>query len=179
MTLIHPASDIEIIAGHAAVALELLQDVSNLDVLAVPVGGGGLLAGTCISARLLAPRLRVIGVQTRAANHGYLSLRRQQRVTISPPETIADGLRTSTLGELNWLIIQHMVNDMLLVSEEEVYAAMHFLLLRLKMVVEPSGAVAAAAALAGKLRGFGNRAGVVLSGGNVDPLILSRVLTVV
>jgi threonine dehydratase len=106
----------KVIAGHATVALEILQDVSNLDVLAVPVGGGGLLAGTCISARLLAPRLRVVGVQTQAANHGYLSLHRQQCVTISPPETIADGLRTTTLGELNWLIIQYMVDDILLVS---------------------------------------------------------------
>lgn len=178
LTLVPPASDIDIITGHATVALELLQDVSNLDVLAVPVGGGGLLGGTCMSACLFAPRLRVVGVQTQAANHGYLSLHQQQRVTISPPETIADGLCTTTLGELNWSIIQHMVDDILLVSEEEVCAVMHFLLFRLKMVVEPSGAVAAAAALAGKLRGFGKRVGIVLSGGNVDPLTLSRVLTV-
>ena len=177
LTLVPPASDREIIAGHATVALELLQDVSDLDVIAVPVGGGGLLAGTCMSAHLLAPRLRVVGVQTQAANHGYLSLHRQQHITIRPPETIADGLRTTTLGELNWSIIQHMVDDILLVSEEEVYATMYFLFLHLKIVVEPSGAVAAAAALVGKLRSFGNRVGVVLSGGNVDPLILSRVLT--
>jgi threonine dehydratase len=176
LTLVPPASDPAIIAGHATVALELLQEVPDIDVLAVPVGGGGLLAGTCLSTRLLAPQLKVVGVQTLAANHGYLSLRQQQRVTIAPPETIADGLRTTALGALNWPIIQSMAEDILLVSEEEVFTAMRFLLLRLKMVIEPSGAVAAAAALAGKLRRYGRRAGIVLSGGNVDPGILASIL---
>lgn len=176
LTLVLPASDPAIIAGHATVSLELLQEVPAIDVLVVPVGGGGLLAGTCMTARWFAPGVKVIGVQTQAANHAYLSLRQQRRVTITSPDTIADGLRTGVLGELNWPIIQSMVDDILLVSEDEVSAALRFLFLRMKMVVEPSGAVAAAAVLAGKLHGYGQRVGVVLSGGNVDPAVLTHIL---
>lgn len=176
LTLVPPYDDPAIIAGQGTVAVELLADVPDLDIIAAPVGGGGLISGTSIAARARDPRIHVIGVETEAANHGYLSLRRGERVIIRPPDTLADGIRTAQLGTLTWPIIRRMVDDIILVSEDEVKATMRFLLLRLKLVVEPTGAVAAAAALHGKLRPFGARAGVILSGGNVAPEVLCAVL---
>ena len=176
LTLVPPYNDPAVIAGQGTAALELLDDVPDLQVIAAPVGGGGLLSGTVIAARGVLPTVRVVGVQTEAANHAYLSRQRDERVLIAPPETIADGIRTAQLGTLTWPIIRSQVDDIVLVSEEEVRATMRFLLTRLKLVVEPTGAVAAAAALHGKLGRFGKRAGVILSGGNVAPDTLREVL---
>lgn len=176
LTLVPPYNNPTIMAGQGTAALELLEDVPDLDVVAVPTGGGGLLAGTTIAARAMRPGIAVVGVETEAANHAYLSLQRGERVAIAPPETIADGIRTAQLGTLTWPVIHSMVDEVVLVSEEEVRATMRFLLLRLKLVVEPTGAVAAAAALHGKLRRYGSRAGVILSGGNVTPELLAEVL---
>ena len=177
LTLVPPYNDPAIIAGQGTVARELLEDLPELDVIAAPCGGGGLLAGTTIAARAMCPGITVVGVETEAANHAYLSLHKGERVQIAPPDTLADGIRTAQLGTLTWPVIQHEVADVVLVSEDEVKEAMRFLLLRLKLVVEPTGAIAAAAALSGKLRRFGERAGVILSGGNVEPEVLARVLT--
>lgn len=177
LTLVPPYNDPAIIAGQGTVARELLEDLPELDVIAAPCGGGGLLAGTTIAARAMCPGITVVGVETEAANHAYLSLQKGERVQIAPPDTLADGIRTAQLGTLTWPVIQHEVADVVLVSEDEVKEAMRFLLLRLKLVVEPTGAIAAAAALSGKLRRFGERAGVILSGGNVEPEVLARVLT--
>ena len=176
LTLVPPYNDTAIIAGAGTVAKELLEECGGLEVVAAPVGGGGLISGTSISARALAPGIRVVGVETEAANHAYLSKVRDERVTIPPPDTIADGIRTAALGTLTWPIVREQVDDVVLVSEDEVKEAMRFLVLRLKVVVEPTGAVAAAAALSGKLRRFGSRAGVILSGGNVAPDVLCDVL---
>jgi threo-3-hydroxy-L-aspartate ammonia-lyase len=176
LTLVPPYNDPKIVAGQGTVALELLADVPDLDVVAAPVGGGGLVAGTAIAAHATRPGIRVIGVETEAANHAYLSLKQGERIKIPPPETIADGIRTAALGTLTWPIIQREVEDVVLVSEDEVKAAMRFLLLCLKLVVEPTGAVSAAAALFGKLRPYGAHAGVILSGGNVAPDVLCGVL---
>lgn len=176
LTLVPPYNNPTIMAGQGTAALELLEDVPDLDVVAVPTGGGGLLAGTTIAAHAMRPGIAVVGVETEAANHAYLSLQRGERVAIAPPETIADGIRTAQLGTLTWPVIHSMVDEVVLVSEEEVRATMRFLLLRLKLVVEPTGAVAAAAALHGKLRRYGSRAGVILSGGNVTPELLAEVL---
>jgi len=177
MALIPPSDDAMIIAGHATVAWEFLQDVPELTCIVVPVGGGGLLAGACLSAGFLAPNVKIVGVQTQAANHAYLSLQKQEQVTIAPSESIADGLRTRSLGLLPWSIVRQRVDKILLVSEADVRSTMRFLLQRLKLVVEPTGAVAAAAALGGQLRHYGGSIGVVLSGGNVDPVLLSTILT--
>ncbi|MFL5627060.1 MAG: pyridoxal-phosphate dependent enzyme [Ktedonobacteraceae bacterium] len=176
MTLVPSSNDPAIIAGQGTAALELLEEIPDLDVLAVPVGGGGLIAGTGIVGRAMRPGIHVIGVETEAANHAYLSFQRGVRVSISPPDTIADGLRTTTLGALTWPIVQRTVDEIVLVSEEEVRVAMRFLLARLKLVVEPTGAVAAAAILTGKLRSYGKRVGTILSGGNVAPEVLREVL---
>ena len=176
LTLVPPYNDPAIVAGAGTAARELLEDVPDLDVIAAPVGGGGLISGSALAAHGMRPGIAVVGVETEAANHAYLSLQKGERVTIPPPDTLADGIRTAQLGTLTWPIIQREVADVVLVSEDEVKAAMRFLLLRLKLVVEPTGAVAAAAALSGKLRRFGQRAGIILSGGNVEPGVLARVL---
>ncbi|MFI5271493.1 MAG: pyridoxal-phosphate dependent enzyme [Ktedonobacterales bacterium] len=176
LTLVPPYNDPRIIAGQGTAALELIEAVPTLEVIAAPVGGGGLISGTSIVARALRPDMHVVGVETEAANHAYLSKLRDERVTIAPPDTIADGIRTAALGTLTWPVIRDTVDAVVLVTEEEVRAAMRFLALRLKLVVEPTGAVPAAAALAGKLRPFGARAGVILSGGNVAPEVLAAVL---
>jgi len=177
LTLVPPYNDQAIIAGQGTAARELLQEVPDLDVIVTPVGGGGLIAGTSVAALAMRPGTTVIGAETEAANHAWLSLRQNERVRIPPPDTIADGMRTAMLGELTWPIIQRNVSEVVLVSEEETRAAMRYLLLRLKLVVEPTGAVAAAAALSGKLTRFGSRVGVILSGGNVEPSVLRAVLT--
>lgn len=176
LTLVPPYNDPAIMAGQGTAALELLEEAPDLDLVAVPVGGGGLLSGTAVIARALRPGLRVVGVETEAANHAALSLQRGERVQIPPPETLADGIRTAQLGTLTWPIIRRQVDAVVLVSEDEIKEAMRFLLLRLKLVVEPTGALTAAAALAGKLRPFGTRAGLILSGGNVAPDVLAGIL---
>ena len=176
LTLVPPYNDPAIVAGAGTAARELLEDVPDLDVIAAPVGGGGLISGSALAAHGMRPGIAVVGVETEAANHAWLSLQKGERVTIPPPDTLADGIRTAQLGTLTWPIVQREVADVVLVSEDEVKAAMRFLLLRLKLVVEPTGAVAAAAALSGKLRRFGQRAGIILSGGNVEPDVLARVL---
>ena len=176
LTLVPPYNDPAIIAGAGTAAHEMLEDMPDLDVIAAPVGGGGLISGSALAAHGMRSGIAVVGVETEAANHAYLSLQKGERVTIPPPDTLADGIRTAQLGTLTWPIIQREVADVVLVSEDEVKAAMRFLLLRLKLVVEPTGAVAAAAALSGKLRRFGQRAGIILSGGNVEPDVLARVL---
>ena len=177
LTLVPPYNDPMIIAGAGTAAMELVNDVPDLDVIAAPVGGGGLISGTCIAARALRPDIAVVGVETEAANHAFLSKRRVERVAIAPPNTLADGIRTAQLGALTWPVVRDGVDDIVLVSEEEMRAAMRFLLLRLKLVVEPTGAVPAAAALFGKLRPFGKRVGLIISGGNVEPSVLCEVLS--
>jgi threonine dehydratase len=152
-----------------------LEDVPELDMLAVPVGGGGLISGTAIVAHAMRPGIHVVGVETEAANHAYLSLQQGKRVIIPPPDTIADGLRTASLGTRTWPIVQRAVDEIVLVSEEEVRAAMRFLLVQLKLPVEPTGAVAAAAVLTRKLDRYGMKAGVILSGGNIASEVLSEI----
>jgi threonine dehydratase len=176
LILVPPYNDPAIIAGQGTAARELLQEVPDLDVIVAPVGGGGLIAGTSVAALAMRPGITVIGAETEAANHAWLSLRQSERVRIPPPDTLADGMRTAMLGELTWPIIQRNVAEVVLVSEEETRAAMRYLLLRLKLVVEPTAAVAAAAVLSGKLARFGSRVGVILSGGNVEPAVLRVVL---
>jgi threonine dehydratase len=176
LTLVPPFDDPAIIAGAGTAALELLGQVEDLDVIATPVGGGGLLSGSCLGAHGVRPEIRMIGVETEPANDAYLSLRRGERVTIAPPDTIADGIRTTSLGALTFPILRQHAEAIVLVTDDEVREAMRFLLLQLKLMVEPTGAVAAAAALTGKLRPYGKRACVILSGGNVAPDTLCAVL---
>src|SRR5262249_47013316 len=136
--------------------------------LVAPVGGGGLMSGCSIAAKHLCPGIRVIGVEPELGNDALLSLAAGERIEIAPPETIADGLRTPSVGVLPFSILQENVERIVLVTEEEIRAAVKFLLLRMKILVEPSGAVSAAAALFGKIPEGIRRAGIILSGGNVD-----------
>ncbi|MBI4587728.1 MAG: pyridoxal-phosphate dependent enzyme [Candidatus Rokubacteria bacterium] len=175
--LVPPYDDPAIISGQGTVALELFEDVPVLDALLTPVGGGGLMAGCSTVAKGLDPATRVFGVEAEAANDTWLSLQKGERVAIPPPSTIADGIRNLSPGELTFPILQQNLEGILLVSDEEIMEALRFLLFRAKLLVEPTGAVAAAALLAGKLPlGRGARVGVVLSGGNVDPGTLAGVI---
>lgn len=164
-----------IIAGQGTVGLEMVREKPQLNALAVPLGGGGLLSGTLIAAKALRPDVRVFGVEPELANDWYLSLRRGEPVEIPPPATIADGLRTPAPGNVTFPIVRAMAEDVVLVSEDEIKAAMRFLLTRMKMLVEPSGAVAAAAVLARKLPRDIRSVGIILSGGNVDLDVLAGI----
>lgn len=165
-----------IIAGQGTAALELLRQ-PELDALLVPLGGGGLLSGSLLAARHLRPSLRVFGVEPALADDWHQSLAAKKRIGISSPPTLADGLRTTIPGQLTFPIVQSLVEDVLLVSEEEIKATMRFLLTRTKLLVEPSGAVAAAALLHGKLQRKFSRVGIILSGGNVDLPVLAEICT--
>lgn len=175
--VVPPYDDYAIMAGQGTTALELFQDAPSLDALLTPVGGGGLLAGCSTVARALSPGTRVYGVEADTANDTGLSFQKGERVRIPPPPTIADGIRHVTPGELTFPILRKNVAEILLVSDAEIVEAVRFLLFRAKLLVEPTGAVAAAALLAGKLRlDPGARVGVVLSGGNADPELLAEIL---
>lgn len=175
--LVPPYDDYAIMAGQGTAALELLEEVGTLDGMVTPVGGGGLMAGCSTVARALAPGAAVVGVEAESANDTFLSFEKGERVTIPPPPTMADGIRSPTPGALTFPVLRRNVTEIALVSEEEIAAAVRFLALRVKLVVEPTGAVGAAAVLSGKLHlPRGARVGVVLSGGNIDPPLLARLL---
>jgi len=167
-TLVPPFDHPWIIAGQGTAALELLEEVSDLDAFVAPIGGGGLMSGCSIAAKHLRPRIRIIGVEPENGNDAFLSLQAGKRVEVSAPDTIADGLRTPVPGALTFPILQRNVEQVVLVSDDEIRTAVKFLLMRLKILVEPSGAVGVAAALFGKLPPGLGRIGIVLSGGNVD-----------
>ena len=168
-TLIHPYDNPNIIAGAGTAALELLQETGPLDLLFTPVGGGGLLSGTALAAAATQPDCRVIGVEPATANDAQRSWQTGEIVRLTAvPDTLADGLRTRFVGEHNLPIMRQYVSDMLTVTEDEIIATLQFLWTRLKLVVEPSAAVALAPAFTGKISQPGQRIGVILSGGNVD-----------
>jgi threonine dehydratase len=167
-TLVPPYDHPWTMAGQGTVALELLEQAPNLDALVVCIGGGGLIAGCAIVAKHINPSIRIFGAEPEDANDTFLSFAAGKRVEIKAPGTIADGLRSPTPGELTFPVIQKYVEKIVLVSEDEIRATVKFMLTRMKILVEPSGAVSAAAALFGKLPAGLGRVGIVLSGGNVD-----------
>jgi len=167
-TLIPPFDHADVIAGQGTVAMELFEEVGELDYLFVCVGGGGLIAGCALAAAQLAPACRVIGVEPEAGNDAQQSLRSGRIVRIPVPQTIADGAQTTAVGELTFPIMQRLVSDIVTVSDEQLRAQMRFFATRMKIVVEPTGCLAAAAALNGSLPLRGRRVGVVVSGGNVE-----------
>jgi threonine dehydratase len=172
-TVVPPFDHPWIIAGAGTLAVELMEQTQQLDALVVCIGGGGLISGCSIAAKHLHPGIRVIGVEPADGNDTYLSLAAGKRIEIPPPATIADGLRTPMPGEITFPIVQKYVEQIILVTDDEIRAAVKFLLMRLKILVEPSGAVSAAAVLFKKLPPGLGRVGVVLSGGNVDYELLA------
>jgi len=167
-TLVPPYDHPWTMAGAGTVALEFLEQVPDLEALVVCIGGGGMIAGCAIAAKHLKPSIRIFGVEPANASDTYQSLAAGKRVEIPAPDTIADGLRSPSPGELTFPVIQKHIEKIVLVSEDEIRATVKFLLTRMKILVEPSGAVSAAAAMFGKLPAGLGRVGIVLSGGNVD-----------
>ena len=165
--VVHAYDDPFVMAGQGTAALELLEDGGSLDMLVCPVGGGGLIAGCATAARGVSPATRVVGVEPASGDDVQRSLEAGRRVTIETPQTIADGQQVTSPGELTFEVIRSRVDEVVTVTDAEIVAAMTFLFERLKVVVEPSGASALAAVLAGHLPVAGMRVGVVLSGGNV------------
>jgi threonine dehydratase len=168
LTLIPPFDHPHIIAGQGTAAKELIEDAGALDLLLVPCGGGGLLSGSSIAAKQLAPECRVIGVEPAAGDDATQSFLQKRLVTIAVPDTIADGARTPSLGKLTFPIVLRYVDDMLTVSDAELTRAMFYLWERMKILVEPTGALAFTALFTGKVSVKNLRVGVILSGGNVD-----------
>lgn len=176
LTLIPPYDHDDVIAGQGTVAKELFEEVGPLDLLLVCLGGGGLLSGCALAAKALSPNCRVIGVEPEAGNDGQQSFRSGSIVRIPVPSTIADGAQTTHLGERTFPLIRSLVHDVVTVPDAMLVEAMRFFAERLKIVVEPTGCLAAAAALNGIVPCAGQRVGVVISGGNVDPKALAGYL---
>jgi threo-3-hydroxy-L-aspartate ammonia-lyase len=176
LTLVPPYDDYLIMAGQGTCALELFADVPELDAIATPCSGGGLFAGASTVAKSLHPRVSCFAVEPETGDDTRQSLSKGERIKIPPPPTIADGARVQTPGALTFPITQHNATDVFTVSDDELRETMRFLLFRLKLLVEPTGALAAAAVLFDKLPRNIQRIGVVLSGGNVDADMLARIV---
>lgn len=168
MTLIPPFDHPDIIAGQGTAAKELFEDAGLMDILITPLGGGGLLAGCALAAKALNPDCVVIGVEPEAGNDGQRSFRTGELVTIPAPRTIADGAQTLRLGDHTFAIIRELVSDIATATDAELVEAMRFFAGRMKVVVEPTGCLAAAAVFTNKVDVAGKRVGILLSGGNMD-----------
>ena len=166
-TMIHPYNDYRIIAGQGTAALELIEDVNDLDYILAPVGGGGLMSGTAIAAKSLNPGIKVIGCEPKNADDAYRSVQAGKIIPSENPDTIADGLKTS-LGEKTFPIIQEFVDVIVLVTEQQIITAMRHIFERMKIIIEPSSAVPFGALISNKLNVSGKKVGIIISGGNVD-----------
>ncbi len=166
-TFVHPYNQKEVIMGQGTAALELMQEVSNLDYIITPVGGGGLISGTALAVKEFSPKTKVIGGEPFGADDAWRSVQAGHIIPMENPQTIADGLRTS-LGDQTFPIIQEHVEEIIRVEEDEIIAAMRFIWERMKIIIEPSSAVAVAALLKDRQRFEGKRTGIIISGGNVD-----------
>jgi threonine dehydratase len=176
LVMVPPFDDYLVMAGQGTCALELLEDVPELDCLVTPCSGGGLFAGASTAAKSVNPKIRCFAVEPELANDTRLSFLKGERVEIPPPQTIADGLRMQTPGALTFPVTLKNAEDVLTVSDEELVETLKFMLFRMKTLVEPSGAAGAAAVLFKKIPEDVRRVGVVLSGGNIDPEALARIL---
>jgi threonine dehydratase len=176
LTAVPAYDDYFIMAGQGTCGLELLEEVPDLDCVMTPCSGGGLFAGVSTAAKSMKPSIRCFAVEPDTANDTQQSVATGERVSIGPPPTIADGLRVQTPGKLTFPITRANAEAILTVTDEEIITTMKFMLFRMKLLAEPSGATAAAAVLAGKLPQNCHRIGVVVSGGNVDDDLLSQLL---
>ena len=168
LKIIPPYNYAPTVAGQGTAAQELIEEVGELDLLLVPCGGGGLLSGCAIAAKTLSPQCRVIGVEPKQADDATRSFHTGVLHKVNNPDTIADGARTPCLGEINFPLVLHYVDDMVTVSEEDIISTMLFLWERLKIVVEPTGTLAAAALLQGITNAPNTKVGIIISGGNVS-----------
>jgi len=175
-TLIHPYNDEKLIAGQGTVALEIFRDVKDLDYLFIPIGGGGLISGCAIAAAELSPRTKIIGVETKGADDCYRSFHAKKLIKLTSTNTIADGMRTLSVGNLNFEIILKYVHDIITIDDSDIYPMMKFFLERMKILVEPTGAVAPAAILKNVLKLSGKKCCAIISGGNVDFELLMKLL---
>jgi threonine dehydratase len=175
-TLVPPYDDEQIIAGAGTVMFEAGPDIKSLDYFYCPIGGGGLISGNAIAVKHYFPSAKVIGVETEPANDCYQTFRQKKIVRIDPPKTIADGMRTQSIGQHNFEIIMKCVDDVITVTDEQVVETMKFFLQRMKIVVEPTGAVAPAAVYFNVLGLSGKKISVMISGGNVSPEMLKKIL---
>ena len=166
-TMIHPYNDYRIIAGQGTAALELIEEVNDLDYVLAPVGGGGLMSGTAIAAKSLNPGIKVIGCEPKNADDAYRSVQAGKIIPSENPDTIADGLKTS-LGEKTFPIIQEFIDVIVLVTEQQIITAMRHIFERMKIIIEPSSAVPFGALISNKLNVSGKKVGIIISGGNVD-----------
>jgi threonine dehydratase len=178
LTIIPPYDHPHIVAGQGTTAKELIEEVGQLDILLVCCGGGGLLSGCAIAAKALSPNCRVIGVEPSRADDATRSFHTKTLQTVDNPDTIADGARTPSLGQLTFPLVLHYVDDMVAVSEEGILRTMFFLWERLKIVVEPTGVLAATALLDGVVKMPDARIGVIISGGNVDLKQVTQLLPI-
>jgi threonine dehydratase len=169
LTLVHPYDQPAVMAGAGTTALELIEDAGRLDVLVVPVGGGGLISGCATTAKALLPRVRVIGVEPLASDDWQRSLAAGEPVRVPVGVTIADGQQLARPGRLTWQQAAPLIDQVVTVTDQQIVTAMSWAFERLKLVLEPSGACALAAVLAGAVEVAGRRVGVILSGGNIDP----------
>jgi threonine dehydratase len=174
-TLVPPFDHINIVAGQGTAAKELIDEVKTLDMLLTPCGGGGLLSGCAVAAKGMDPNCQVIGIESEVADDATKSFHTGQLHTIKDPPTIADGTRTPSLGEVTFPLVLEYVDDMQTVPEAAIMDAVKFLFYRMKLVVEPSGALPLAALLVGSVRPQG-RVGIILSGGNIDGVMMKQIL---
>jgi threonine dehydratase len=176
LTLVPPYDDYLIMAGQGTSALELFEEVPELDAVVTPCGGGGLFAGASTAVKGMNPQIRCFAVEAETANDTQQSFRKRERVFIPPPATIADGMRNQSPGALTFPVILKYAEDVLTVSDQQIIEAMRFILFRMKLLAEPTGAAAAAAVLFGELPEGIRRVGVIISGGNIDPDTLRSLL---
>jgi len=176
LIMVPPYDDYFILAGQGTCGLELVEEVPELDAVLAPCSGGGLFAGVAIAAKALNPKIRCYPVEPNTADDTRQSFLKGERVSILPPPTIADGLRVQIPGKLTFPIVQKLADDVLTVSDEEIIETLRFMLFRMKMLVETSGATAAAAVMFKKLPADVRRVGVILSGGNIDPDLLQSII---
>ena len=175
-TLVHPYADEKIMAGQGTLVIEIFEEMKDLDYLFVPIGGGGIISGCAVAAKNLFPNIKVIGVETEGANDCYQSFRAGRIIPLTTVNTIADGMRTNSVGEMNFEIIKKYVDDVITVKDEDLFPMMKFFFERMKIVVEPTGAVAPAAAVKSSPGISGKKLCAVISGGNVDPKVLKEIL---
>ncbi|OYD06708.1 pyridoxal-phosphate dependent enzyme [Paludifilum halophilum] len=177
LTLIPPYNHPHIMAGAGTAALELLREVPDLDAVLAPVGGGGLLSGTAVAAKGISPDTRIFGAEPEQADDTRQSFYAEKRISIPAPDTLADGLRITIPGEQTFPVIRRHAEDIVTVSESMIREALYFALLRLKLVIEPSGVVPLAALINRRLPDNLRRIGVVVSGGNIDPAVLRKAIS--